>query len=330
MTAIQAFTSPEKYIIEQITEMLRNTDAIDDYVRVDETHLSLLILAESISRYPSILQDQHLGQNRRTVDTLVQNLCSHPNLNLVLNTPTKAVLGRGFTIAKINFFLLVSYLCSDNEGLCMMLDEIQDIITHNVFSMMTEDVFISIVSDDSIEYETRIEAGYFLTKIWENRIYKGIEEISPVLNNLWKNRLNFIPAYGTLAGISEIATFCSRSNPEWNRFIEDDDFTDDTLESLREYLMGLSHEEMLLVQDYMEKNSIISFNRDNISGMLGRDKSYAMINYDDPREMYHFYSRRKENAEFRKKSRIKGPSKTIEEYLVCYMIRRGMIRHNGV
>ncbi|HPF04531.1 MAG TPA: hypothetical protein P5120_00930 [Spirochaetota bacterium] len=330
MTAIQAFTSPEKYIIEQITEMLRNRDAIDDYVRVDETHLSLLILAESISRYPSILQDQHLGQNRRTVDTLVQNLCSHPNLNLVLNTPTKAVLGRGFTIAKINFFLLVSYLCSDNEGLCMMLDEIQDIITHNVFSMMTEDVFISIVSDDSIEYETRIEAGYFLTKIWENRIYKGIEEISPVLNNLWKNRLNFIPAYGTLAGISEIATFCSRSNPEWNRFIEDDDFTDDTLESLREYLMGLSHEEMLLVQDYMEKNSIISFNRDNISGMLGRDKSYAMINYDDPREMYHFYSRRKENAEFRKKSRIKGPSKTIEEYLVCYMIRRGMIRHNGV
>ncbi|HOP29074.1 MAG TPA: hypothetical protein PKZ64_05855 [Spirochaetota bacterium] len=330
MTAIQAFTTPEKYIIEQITEMLRNTDAIDDYVRVDETHLSLLILAESISRYPSILQDQHLGQNRRTVDTLVQNLCSHPNLNLVLNTPTKAVLGRGFTIAKINFFLLVSYLCSDNEGLCMMLDEIQDIITHNVFSMMTEDVFISIVSDDSIEYETRIEAGYFLTKIWENRIYKGIEEISPVLNNLWKNRLNFIPAYGTLAGISEIATFCSRSNPEWNRFIEDDDFTDDTLESLREYLMGLSHEEMLLVQDYMEKNSIISFNRDNISGMLGRDKSYAMINYDDPREMYHFYSRRKENAEFRKKSIIKGPSKTIEEYLVCYMIRRGMIRHNGV
>ncbi len=329
MTAIQAFTSPEKNIIDHITEMLHKKDDIDDYVRVDETHLSLLILAESISRYPSILQDQHLGQNRRTVDTLVQNLCSHPNLNLVLNTPTKAVLGRGFTIAKINFFLLVSYLCSGNEGLCMMLDEIQDIITYNVFSMMTEDVFISIVSDDSIDYETRIEAGYFLTKIWENRIYKGIDEISPVLNNLWKNRLNFTPAYGTLAGISEIATFCSRSNPEWNRFIEGDDFTDDTLESLREYLMGLSHEEMLMIQDYMDKNSISSFNRDNINEMLGRNKSYTMINYDDPREMYHFYSRRNENAVFRKKSRIKGPTKTIEEYLICYMIRRGMIRHNS-
>jgi hypothetical protein len=329
MTAIQAFTSPEKNIIVHITDMLRKKDAIDDYVRVDETHLSLLILAESISRYPSILQDQHLGQNRRTVDTLVQNLCSHPNLNLALNTPTKAVLGRGFTIAKINFFLLVSYLCSSDEGLCMMLDEIKDIITYNVFSMMTEDVFISIVSDGSIDYETRIEAGYFLTKIWENRIYKGIEEISPVLNNLWKNRLNFIPAYGTLAGISEIATFCSRSNPEWNRFIEGDDFTDDTLESLREYLMGLSHEEMLMIQDYMEKNSISSFNRDNINEMLGRNKSYTMINYDDPREMYHFYSRRNENAVFRKKSRIQGPTKTIEEYLICYMIRRGMIRHNS-
>lgn len=328
MTAIQAFTTPEKNIIDQISEMLRKTDAIDDYMRVDETHLSLLILAESISRYPSILQDQHLGLNRRTVDTLVQNLCSHPDLNLVLNTPTKAVLGRGFTIAKINFFLLVSYLCNDNEGLCMMSDEIHNIVTHNVFSMMTEDVFISIVSDGALEYETRLEAGYFLTKIWENRVYKGIGEISPVLNNLWKNRINFTPAYGTLAGITEIATFCSRSNPEWNRFIEDDDFTDDTLESLREYLMGLSHEEMLSIQDYMEKKSIYSFNRNNIDEMLGRNKSYVMSNYDDPREMYHFYSRRKENAAFRKKSGIVGPIKTIEEYLICYMIRRGMIRHN--
>jgi hypothetical protein len=327
MTAIQAFTHEEKQIIDQITEMLRRTEAIDDFVRVDETHLSLLILAESISRYPSLLQDQHIGLHHRSVDTLVENLCSHTDLNLVLNTPTKAVLGRGFTVAKINFFLLASYLCHDNEGLCMMSDKIHDIVTHNVFSMMAEDVFISIVSDGSIEYNTRIEAGYFLTKIWENRIYKGIEEISPVLNNLWKNRIHFTPAYGTLAGISEIATFCSRSNPEWNSFIEDDDFTEDTLESLREYLMGLSNEEMLSVQDYMEKNSIASFSHDNIDAMLGRNKSYTMINYDDPREMYHFYSRRKENAAFRKKSGIKGPSKTIEEFLICYMIRRGMIRH---
>lgn len=328
MTSIQAFTDSEKIIISQITEMLRSTNAIEDYTRVDETHLSLLILAESISRYPSIFQDQHLGLHRRTVDTLVQNLCTHTDLNLVLNTPTKAVLGRGFTIAKINFFLLVSYLCNDNEGLCVKSDEINDIITHNVFSMMTEDVFISLVSDESLEHNIRQQAGYFLAKIWENRIYKGVEEISPVLNNLWKNRRNFTPAYGTLAGITEIAVFCSRSNPEWNRFIEDDDFTDDTLESLREYLMGLSHEEMLSIQDFMERNSIASFNRDNINEMLGRNKSYTMINYDDPREMYHFYSRRKENAVFRKKSRINGPGKTIEEYLICYMIRRGMIKHH--
>lgn len=78
----------------------------------------------------------------------------------------------------------------------------------------------------------------------------------------------------------------------------------------------------------MERNNIPSFNREKIEEMLGRNKSYTMLNYDDPREMYHFYARRKENAIFRKKSGIKGPSKTIEEYLICYMFRKGLLRHS--
>lgn len=329
MKTIQVFSEAEENITHQIKAMLRRTGAADDFRRVDDTHSSLIILADSISRYQSIFQDQHLGLHQRTVETLVENLCAHPDLNLVLNTPTKAVLGRGFSIAKINFFLLMSYLCNDNEGLCSKLEEIADIITHNVFSIMTEDVFTSIIADTSVDTGTRMEAGYFLARIWEHRVYRGVDEISPVLTNLWKTRRHFIPAYGTMAGISEIATFCARSDPEWDSFIEDDDFTDDTLESLREYLMGLTHEEMLSVQDYMERNSISSFSHEKINEMLGRSKSYMMINYDDPREIYHFYARRRENAVFRKKSGISGPSKTIEEYLICYMIKRGMLRHSG-
>ncbi len=328
MRTIQVLSETEENITHQIKSVLRKTGALEDFQRVEDTHSSLIILADSISRYPSIFQEQHLGPHMRTLETLVQNLCTNPDLNLVLNTPTKAVLGRGFSIAKINFFLLISYLCNDNEGLCSRLDEIADIITHNVFSVMAEDVFTSIVADESIDDCIRREAGFFLAKIWEFRIFRGVEEIAPVLSNLWKSRINFIPAYGTLAGISEIATFCSRSNPEWTSFISDDEFTDDTLASLREYLMGLSHEEMLSIQEYMERNNIPSFNREKIEEMLGHNKSYTMLNYDDPREMYHFYARRKENAMFRKKSRINGPSKTIEEYLICYMFRKGMLRHN--
>lgn len=329
MKAIQVFTESEENITHQIKGVLRKTGALEDFQKVEDTHSSLIILADSISRYPSIFQDQHLGLHLRTVETLVQNLCAHPDLNLVLNTPTKAILGRGFSIAKINFLLLMSYLCNDNEGLCSKLDEIMDIVRHNVFSIMTEDVFISIIADSSIDINIRKEAGFFLAKIWEQRVYRGVDEISPVLNNLWKTRIHFTPAYGTMAGISEITTFCSRSNPEWIKFIEDEDFTDDTLEALREYLMGLSHEEMLSIHGYMERNSIQSFSHDRIIDMLGREKSYTMMNYDDPREMYHFYARRRENAIFRRKSMIEGPAKTIEEYLICYMIKRGMIAHNG-
>ena len=308
--------------------MLRKSGGIDDFHMVEDTHSSLIILADSISRYPSIFHQQAMGIHLRSVETLVESLCENPDISFILNIPTKAILGRGFTIAKINFFIMLSYLCREHSLLCPSGNEIRDIITRNIFSILAEEVFISIISDPSINKEIRTETGFLLAGIWEQRIYGGIEEFIPVLSDIWRARINFTPAYGTMAGISEIAKFCIATNSVWINFMEDKDFNDDSLESLREYLMGLSHEEMTEIENYMAANSITSFRHEHINGMLGRKKSYHMENHDDPREMYQFYVRRKNNAIFRKKGHIKGPTRTIEEHLICYMIHRGIIKGN--
>lgn len=44
----------------------------------------------------------------RSVDSLVHSLCNSNASDRVLQTPTRAVLGKGFLIAKIQFFSLIS------------------------------------------------------------------------------------------------------------------------------------------------------------------------------------------------------------------------------
>jgi len=329
METIHAFSDSEEIIISEIKKILQNSKNMEDIKVIEDTLISLQMLAESISHYPSLLDHQVLGKHSRTLESLVQNLCSHAGLSLLLNTPTKAILGRGFKIAKMNFFILISYICADYLHICSGNENIRKIISLNVFSIMAEEVFISIISDDTVDIRLRTDAGSLLAKIWEYRIYKGIEELEPVLTDLWISRQSFSPVFGTMQGVTEITSFCAERNPMWLNFLEDNEFNEDTLDALREYLMGLSFEEMIKIDDYMQLESISSFSIADIERVLGNSKSYPMNDYHDPREMYHFYARRKNNAIFRKKSSIRGPKRTIEEYIICYMLKQGMIKNNG-
>lgn len=329
MEPIEVFTADEERIISCIKSALYSSGDSLDYRRMTRTLSAIHSLADSISKYPSLLNEQLPGKNERSIDMLVETIYSHTGLDLILNTPTKALLGRNFAIAKMNLFLLMIYLCNDFKSICHLHEEIKQVVYFYVFSVMTEDVFISIISDREIVYETKREAAILLARIWETRIYRGVRELSPMLIDLWKSRLDFRPSYGTMAGISEITKFCTATNPVMIDFIAENEGNGDMLEALREYLMGLSYREMIKVEEYMRKNSMDSIDLSGIEHVLGKPKSYILHDLEDPREMYHFFTRRNDNALFRRRSGIDGPKKTIEEYMVCYLIENKLIAPNG-
>ena len=327
--SIQVFNEIEEDVITKSVDLLKISGDGEQIKLVENSRRSLNLLAESISQYPSLLDQQMLGKHSRSLETLVENLCLHPGLNLLLNTPTKAVLGRAFTVAKMNFFILIYYLCTDQDGICQEKEELNKIVSLNVFSIMAEEVFISIISDKSIDRKIRQKAGFFLARIWEYRIYRGMEELEPVLTDLWISRFSFNPTFGTMEGITEITSFCSKRNPLWIDFLNDGEFSEDILDALKEYLMGLTYEEIVRIEDYMQANSISSLRMEAIDSVLQFPRSYSMTESIDPREMYHFYVKRKNNSMFRKKSCMRGPQRTIEEYIIYYMLKHGMIKSIG-
>lgn len=330
MNSIDIFNPEEEKIIEIITALLKEPSRSSDLTQMSNNISAIVKIAEAISLYPSLIDHHQLGSQSRSIDTLVDNICEHKGLDLLLNTPIKALLGRQFAIAKMNFFLYLSYLCSDLESIFCADTDIRRTVYNYVFSIMTEDVFISIISDRSISSPVRREAALHLAHIWETRVYKGVQELAPMLIDLWRSRLVFKPTYGTMTGISEITNFSTSTNPMMIDFIAWSEFNEDVLEALREYLMGLSYREIMKVQEFMHNNSMSSITRSDIRTILGNKRSYPLRDPDDPREMYHFFARRNDNAQYRSRSGITGPKKTIEEYMVYYLIENGMIEQSNM
>jgi hypothetical protein len=258
----------------------------------------------------------------RSVFTLVDTLQFQDITDLVLHIPTKALLGKGFTFAKINFFYMLYYLAGDREAGPEDGTAIMDVISANVFTLMGEEVFLSIISDHAIPQHIRTNAGYLLANIWEYRMDHGVAEFAPVLTAVWKARQINRPSYGTMLGISELFKISEGSSKIWVDFLQRDSLCTEEVDAMQEFLLGLSYEEMAMLNENMERTGKNCLTRQEIDVILGERKVYPEYSYDDPRELFKSYRHRHKNAGFRYRAKREGPKKTLEEYIMCYLLSR--------
>ena len=315
-------TEKEEELIESIKAVLISLNDKEEVAKITTNVNALKELAGTISLYPSILRNQNLGKASRSVETLVNNLCLREESDLIFNIPTKAILGQGFSVAKINFFYMLFYLTFGIDRLGYLIEDIFDVIKKNIFSIMAEDVFLSIISDKNIDIDTRNIAAYLLANIWEYRIYQGVREFAPVLSNIWRARGKISPSYGTMLGVTELFMMSDSLDQVWMKFLQRENLESDEIHSLQEFLMGLSYEELCVLSEAMEKNRQCAISREGIEGILGKKTVYSEYRADDPREFYRFYNQRKNNASHRTKASLPGPKKTIEEYMMRFLLSR--------
>jgi hypothetical protein len=317
---IVPLTKKEKEIVERVTSTLSSLGMKSVVEAIEVNVQALKDLALSISQYPSIFHQQRLGKNSRSVKTLIENLCITDISDLIYHIPTKALLGQGFAVAKINFFFMMLYSIQQTDTLQNYYEKIQSIIQKNVYTSMGEEVFLSIISDKNIQLEVRTRAGLRLANIWEYRLDHGVKEFAPILNNIWTSRKNMQPIFGTMLGITEFFHMSHDSGDVWLDFFHRDDLRHEEIDSLHEFLMGLSFEERESISKEMERTGQSTFCEEDVRSFLGETRMYTEYNIDDPREIFRSFKQRKRNAEFRKRADLEGPKKTIEEYLMMYLL----------
>jgi hypothetical protein len=314
------FDDAESEILDLCFRLAKEKHLDNDAANLQAGVDSLTELARAISQYPSILGSRQWGSTIRSVESLVEMLCCSHAIDKLMHIPTKAVMGKGFLIAKINLFFTMKYMTEQHEELSSISDKVLQHITNIVFTVMSEEVFLALIEDRTIDIDIRNRAGFLLANIWEYRLNQSVSDFAPILNSIWVSRKANCPSYGTMMGFTELSRLSQSVPKAWLDFLKIVETSEDQYHALEEFLFSLTFEEIAHLRQEMTRMTLTSVKIEDVKTLLGGTLEYPVFDESDPREMYQFFRHRKVNARFRKRAGKDGPTKTVEEYLMSYLL----------
>ena len=239
-TDIVVLNDDERQLVEN--SFTRLSAANEVYVlEMSKKLMNLERISSAISRFPSIHETSVLAGEKRSEETLIDNLCKTPPDSRMLSMPAKAVVGRGFIVAKFHVFSALTKIAAK---LCFPEEEIEALrnATLNIiFTIMSEDVYISILDGNILDKGRRAKVAKALTYLWEHRLDQTIITFAPVLTGVWSARDKIAPVFGTMMGTSELFLLSAKLDETWQRFMIEK--LPDTVigQALEEFLFGISH-----------------------------------------------------------------------------------------
>ena len=320
-TGIIVFTDHQQKLIDRLSSALAK-NAPDRVDRLQSRLNDITDLAKSIARFPSLLERANTTTSTRTPEALVETLISYQEEgDTTLHMPSKAILGKGFLVAKIHTFYSMSKLAknyaqmSDKE-----VREYSDETVSMMFTLMAEDVYLNLIKDKNISLDIRREIANSLIILWEHRSDQSINDIAPVLQSIWNARRKLAPAFGTMMGTSELLMVTMQMDDQWNAFIREKLSMPDVSEAMEEFLFGVSHEQILRLKAILRDQGVKSIGRDEVSAYLGeRVKTDINLDY---RDFYLLYTVRRDNARTRQRLHLPGPKNTLEDHFFKFIMEQ--------
>lgn len=320
-TGIIVFTDHQQKLIDHLSSALAK-NAPDRVDRLQSRLNDITDLAKAIAHFPSLLERANTTTSTRTPEALVETLISYQeDGDTTLHMPSKAILGKGFLVAKIHTFYSMSKLA---KNYAQMPDkevrEYSDETVSMMFTLMAEDVYLNLIKDKNISLDIRREIANSLIILWEHRSDQSINDIAPVLQSVWNARRKLAPAFGTMMGTSELLMVTMQMDDQWNAFIREKLSMPDVSEAMEEFLFGVSHEQILRLKAILRDQGVKSIGRDEVSAYLGeRVKTDINLDY---RDFYLLYTVRRDNARTRQRLHLPGPKNTLEDHFFKFIMEQ--------
>ena len=283
-------------------------------------------LTLNISHFPSLKQTQDHAGEKRDIKTLVDSLLVKHEGDNILHLPSKAILGKGFIVAKFHTFCAMEKIINHSMNCEDLLQKIRRTCLDILFNIMAEDVYISLLDNVSIAVNLRTKIALDLINLWEKRNDQTASGMAPVLDTIWNARRSLTPALGTLIGTSELLLLTMAMDEKWCRFIADRMGEEDAALAMEEFLFGISYEEIQKLRTNLASKNISSIGRDEAAEILGRPVSHFKAGTDnekehfEPRDFYLLYSIRRENARARQRLNLPGPRYTLEDHYMHFLL----------
>ena len=316
-SGIIILTPKQKNLIEELLVHMRNADA-ERVKIITERMRDLEHLAASVARFPSLLEKHELAGGIRTPQSLIDSLIDHQDEgDTTLQLPSKAILGKGFLVAKIHTFSSLSKQSNRIKAPEKLTQELQMETVTMMFSLLAEDVYLNLIRDISQPTEFRRQWALSLLLLWEYRNDQTIANIAPVLQAVWMARRKLAPAFGTMMGTSELLLISIQMDEQWIQFIKQKLGENGVSQAMEEFLFGISYEQILQLRSILKTKGIPAIGRDEVSNFLGEHvKTDAGLDY---RDFYALYTVRRDNARARERIKLPGPHKTLEDYFIQFV-----------
>ncbi len=277
-------------------------------------------LASAIAQFPSLLERTNLTSSVRTPEALVESLISYQgNGDTTLHMPSKAILGKGFLVAKIHTFYSMSRLAKMYTDMSEKeVKEYSDETVSMMFTLMAEDVYINLIHDKTLSMDLRRQLANSLIILWEHRADQTISDIAPVLQEVWSARRTLAPAFGTMMGTSELLLVSIQMDEQWTQFIKKRLGDPEVSQAMEEFLFGISYEQIGRLRSILREQGIKAIGRDEVSAYLNEHvKTDVSLDY---RDFYLLYTVRRDNARARQRLHLDGPKQTLEDHFIRFVL----------
>ena len=324
-TNLVVLNKEEQEIVNAVYDSLKVVSPESIVVLADRI-ADLEQLTLNISHFPSLKQTQEHGGEMRDISTLVDSLLIKREGDNILHLPSKAMLGKGFIVAKFHTFCAMEKIASHSIGNDDLLQRIRRACLDILFNIMAEDVYISLLDNVSIAVNLRRKIAIDLINLWEKRNNDAATGMAPVLDTIWNARRSLTPALGTMIGTSELLLLTMAMDEKWCKFIAEKMGDEDAALAMEEFLFGISYEEIQKLRTNIVSKNIGSIGRDEAAEILGRPVSYFNADTEtekeifEPRDFYLLYSIRRENARARQRLHLPGPRYTLEDHYMHFLL----------
>lgn len=324
---IVLLTPKQQQLYNQFIQLVKEKEP--DRVEVFEDRMKdLKKLASAIAAFPSLLERHDLTGGVRTPQLLIDSLIKHQERgDVTLSLPSKAILGKGFIVAKTHTFSSLSKTSVKMGASEELVNALQLETITMMFNLMAEDVYMNLINDNTQPMEYRREWCLSLLMLWEHRNDQTIQSVAPVLQSVWLARRKLAPAFGTMMGTSELILMSMQMDEEWISFIKSEMKNPGVTQAMEEFLFGISSEQINQLKEILTTKGIPAISRDEVSTFLGEHvKVDAGLDY---RDFYAMYTIRRDNARTRHRLKLNGPHKTLEDYYIQYITARNKEKQNN-
>lgn len=320
-TNIIVLTNTEQDLVNSVFERLRTVSPETLAVLADRL-ADLEKLTLNIAHFPSLKQTQEQGSAVRSMNTLVEALLIRREGDRTLHLPSKAILGKGFSVAKFHTFAAMEKIAASSNFPDTLLKRLRSACLGILFTIMAEDVYLSLLDNETIAISIRKKIAYELIMLWEHRSDEKVIEMAPVLDAVWNARRNLAPAFGTMIGTSELLILSMAMDDQWCRFISSRMGNEDAAMAMEEFLFGISWEEIQKVKQRICDKKVSAIDSKEAAHILGRpaDAFKPKTDVFEPRDFYLLYSVRRDNARARLRLNLPGPHYTLEDHYMRFIL----------